>query len=169
MPTDEKISAKILKAIEPEGLKPLKFTKSAASSSLPNEGSKVRASGSAIDGDIQTSWQEGSDGYGEGEWIVVSFDAPKTVYCFDLYLGNWRVPKDGIDFFENNCRPKRMTMIANGKKYTMTFSKEKFMQRLTFDEPVTAAEFKFTIEEVYPGLDEYHDCCISEILAYARE
>lgn len=169
MPTDAKIPVLPTENVKPDEPKLLKFTGSKASSALPDEGKKIRAARSAIDWDIETSWQEGSKGFGEGEWITVSFSSPKTVHYFDLYLGNWRVPEGGVDFFENNCRPKRMTMIANGQKYTMTFTKEKFMQRVTFDEPVRAAEFKFIIEEAYPGRDEFHDCCISEILAYGTD
>ena len=177
MPTNERIP------IYPDGphdndeTHRLKFVDSSASSDANKKfddnnygrnDNYVRKAESAIDLDIETSWQEGASGNGEGEWIELSFESPKTVEYFNMYLGNWRVP-DGNDYYGNNCSPKKITMYANGQKYSMSFVRKKVLQRVTFEEPVTAKEFRFVIEEAYVGGDQYHDCCISEIIPYGTE
>ena len=119
----------------------------------------------AIDLDAQSSWQEASPGDGSGESITLSFSQKHTIKYLNMYLGNWRIPISGTNFYDNNNSPKQMTMIADGQKYSMTFSRDQVLQRVVFDEPIQTKELTFIIDSVYYGKDGENDCCISEIIA----
>ena len=70
----------------------------------------------AVDGLLETSWQEGVDGNGEGQYLEVYLDGEHAIKYLILNLGNWR----SSDWFYDNRwesiqRPRnsRMDRLSN--------------------------------------------------------
>jgi hypothetical protein len=134
----------------------------ATQSSYLNTGSGVYTVMSAIDGNTDTSWQEGVDGDGIGEYILLAFDQSCSVEYISLKLGNWR---DAEHFAANN-RPQRLTFELGGETYTYDFPDEQREFILHFKNPVLAENLRITVDGVYNG-DKWNDTCISEVAVYA--
>ncbi len=117
----------------------------------------------AIDGDIITSWQEGADGNGEGEQLLVSFPGTEQVKYLCLYTGNWR----DQERFYNNCRPASMSIYMGGYEFDIKLADGMKSWYVVFSEPVETDSILFEINSVYKGAVS-PDLCISEIFAYGE-
>ena len=113
----------------------------------------------ACDDEIESSWQEGTEGEGYGERIEFYFQETNVRYV-RLALGNWR----SEDRYYTNNRPKRMTVDIGGNSFQLDFEDEMAYQYIFFSEPIKASDIQFTIDDIYLG--QTHDCCISEITLY---
>ena len=115
----------------------------------------------AFDGDFASSWQEGAEGYGEGEIIVAHFNEPVSVACMKLCLGNWK----SEEAYERNGRPKILRIDLCGQAYEIEFPDEMKEHYVVFSEPMPDVDsVSFTIGETYNSY--FRDCCISEIEFY---
>lgn len=118
---------------------------------------------SAFDGDNVTSWQEGVEGDGRGEYVGVSFDREYQVEAVTFVLGNHR--RD--DLYIRNNVPRTLAINLDGQVFEVTFPKEMLEQVVVFSRPVPASSIRVTIQDVYPGT-EYTDTVIAEIGVYGQ-
>lgn len=114
----------------------------------------------ALDGDEVTSWQEGAEGSGDGEFIYMTFDREYQVKYLSLKLGNWR--NDG---YEKNNRPSHLLFTMGGQEFLYEFSDEKREFILMFDTPVKSSELRITLQGAYKG-NKWDDTCIAEVGLY---
>ena len=127
------------------------------------KGNKEYYPGYVLDGDETTSWQEGVEGDGSGEWLLFSFDGNWKVQYLDLKLGNWR---DSTNYLGNG-RPKTLTFEIGDQRFTYEFPDEQREFVLKLDIPVQASSIQVYLDEIYPG--NTGDTCISEIGVYGQE
>lgn len=132
------------------------------SSSVVQENSKIDNTGwSAFDGQSITSWQEGVDGDGIGEYISAQFDRVYQVKAITFLLGNHR----SEDWYVKNNRPKSLELNLGGNSYSVDFPDEMKEFAVVFSSPVLSSDVTITIKSVYNGT-EYTDTVISEIGIY---
>ncbi|MEI3282065.1 MAG: hypothetical protein V8R61_04860, partial [Enterocloster sp.] len=82
----------------------LRQNQAAASSLLP---ARIMDRENLIDGDVTTSWQEGVEGYGEGEAIRFSFAGAKPVKTISINAGSWI----SSERYYANGRPKELAIV----------------------------------------------------------
>ena len=112
----------------------------------------------AFDGDVASSWQEGADGFGEGQSITARFNEPVSVACMKLRLGNWK----SEEAYQRNGRPQTLQIDLGGQSYTIEFPDEMKEHYVVFSEPMPNVDsVVFTIGQTYNSY--FPDCCISEI------
>lgn len=134
-----------------------------ASSSLHSQGKYNYKPSNAHDLSYATSWVEGVEGDGVGEWIEYSFDStPATIT--EVCVVNGLVRTRSV--WEANNRVEVLTMLVNGEPYCCLYLKDFYGEQWfdipdieSSDQPLT---IRFRIEAVYSGT-KYHDTCISEI------
>ena len=113
----------------------------------------------AYDGDLQTSWQEGANGYGLGESITFTFDRSQPISCIVIYGGSFRTRES---FYENG-RLKRFTItFSDGTSYSYDVEDTFEPGLVYFEVPVNTKSVTLRIDEVYAGT-KYEDTVISEI------
>lgn len=94
----------------------------ASSELAPNKDIAYTAS-NAFDGKFETAWIEGNSGYGEGEWIEITFVKPVCIMGIAIYNGYaGRTSKQSI--FEANSRIKSCFLISNNREYFGTHSSD---------------------------------------------
>lgn len=135
--------------------------KEAAASSVVDQEGYDNTAAMAVDGNVVTSWQEGADGDGIGEFLNLKLDREYDVRYITLNLGNWR---DQQRYDENNV-PKTLTIWLDEKSFTIDFPYEKTQFCLEFSKDCPASEIYVRIDDVYEGA-LWDDTCISEIGIY---
>lgn len=115
------------------------------------------------DDDITTSWQDGVDGYGEGESLTATFETPVPLSAIGVMIGN----QNSTNRYNSNTRPKSMKVtvtVDDGKSYDFTLDvlDKMDLQALAFREQLNVTQVVLTINSVYPG-EEFEDTCITEI------
>lgn len=115
----------------------------------------------AFDGKDETSWQEGVDGYGIGEYLTAYFQGTHDVKYIALKLGNWR----SDDYYYQNCRPKKFTIQISDFSAQITVPDEKKEFFVELNEEYPAEAIRITIDDVYPGY-QWEDTCIAEVKLY---
>ena len=118
---------------------------------------------SAFDGQSLTSWQEGREDDGVGEFVTARFDRDYQVSLLTVQLGNHR----SNDWYIKNNRPKKLTFALGGQAFEVEFPDTMSEFALSFSEPLSASDLTVTIGEVYPGT-EYRDTVIAEIGVYGN-
>lgn len=139
-----------------------KFVDASASSVVDQAGYDNSAM-VAVDGLLETSWQEGVDGNGEGQYLEIYLDGEHSVKYLVLNLGNWR----SSDWFYDNNRPKSLTIQVGEYTTTQEFPDGQIEQCIEFSQPVPASKVRLTINSVYEGRD-WQDTCIAEVRAYGE-
>ncbi|MBN1484487.1 MAG: discoidin domain-containing protein [Chloroflexia bacterium] len=156
----ERVEALSGPADDPRNLSP--FAQLEASSTLPADRSASYGAYNAIDGLLETSWVEGVEGPGVGEWILLTFPGTIEISQFSLDVG---YDQDEELFFANN-RIKRATVYVSDEQFELEFSDERGLQALAMARtpggPIETTFVKLVIEEVYPG-SRYDDTCLAEI------
>lgn len=152
--------------VDPSSLDPVSVSSAQASSTLVSSRGISYDASMAIDQDLSTSWQEGIDGYGLGEWIRLTFEETTPVKVIRMNLGNW----SSSDKYQENGRPSSITLVmeSDGQELgRMTQNLEDVMDNhcITFDTPVECSSIQFIIEDVYPGT-KYEETVISELSLY---
>lgn len=152
--------------VDPSTLNQISVTSAEASSTLVSSRGISYDASMTIDHDLSTSWQEGVDGYGLGEWIRLDFEETSLVKVIRMSLGNW----SSSDKYQENGRPSSITLVmeSNGQELgRMTQKLEDAMDThcITFDTPVECSSIQFIIEDVYPGT-QYEETVISELGLY---
>ena len=139
---------------------------SARASSTINQTNYVNYSNDPIllfDGDDTTSWQEGVDGYGEGEMVSVSLSHTYEVKYLSFKLGNWR----NEYYYTGNSKPKTMTITVGDYSTQITFEDAWKVQWVGFSRPIPASSVSIRIDEVYPG-KQWKDTVICEMTVYGK-
>ncbi len=117
----------------------------------------------AVDGNEITSWQEGVDGYGEGESVWFTFDKTYNVRYMCIKTGNWRTPQ----IYSENTRPKELSVWLDGECFRVTIPDGQTEYCIDFQKAVSASQLTVTIDSVYKNA-MWDDTCISEITLYAN-
>ena len=131
------------------------------SSQLTGKSGTVYGAAFLNDGDTSTPWEEGVEGDGIGEQITYEPEAGTKLQVIRIYPGNGRSDKA----FQENNRPKTITLEIDGKKQTLNFDDAGHFYTFSSKKPVTAKQVKLIIDSVYPG-SKWQDTCISEVEFY---
>lgn len=115
----------------------------------------------AFDGDTQTCWQDGVDGYGVGEWLKASAATEQLVSSITIYNGYQK--KNNSNLYDKNSRVRGVTIYWNGGSQSFTLEDNTSPQVLWLDEPVATDYITVEIDSVYKG-DKYADTCITDII-----
>jgi hypothetical protein len=146
--------------VESRNLTP--FATSSASSNLPTDQGGQYQSWMAMDGTLETSWVEGADGPGVGEWIELTFPGTVEVHYINLDVG---YDRDDDIFYANN-RVKRVSLsLSSGEQIEMELADARGMQMIVLARapiPIQTTSVKIIIKEVYPG-SRHDDTCLAEV------
>lgn len=118
---------------------------------------------SAFDGQSVTSWQDGVEGDGIGEYIGISFDGEYQVQVITLLVGNHR----SDSWFAKNNVPKSLYINLGGQVFEVSLPKEKTEFAVVLSRPVAASDIRITVDAVYKGT-EYSDTVIAEVGVYGN-
>ena len=143
---------------------PPEFTMVETSSVLAPDNTTTDYSGrNAMDGALETAWNEGSPGDGTDEWIEFYNPTPQHVTAVSIAGGYPKLYKDGSDVYYKNNRPRQITITYDGgsQTYTMQDLRGQF-QTFTLPQPVDTTSVCIIINSVYRGAN-YNDCCIAEV------
>lgn len=131
------------------------------SSQLTGKSGTVYGAAFLNDGDTSTPWEEGVEGDGIGEQITYEPESGTKLQVIRIYPGNGRSDKA----FQENNRPKAITLEIDGKKQTLNFDDAGHFYTFSSKKPVTAKQVKLIIDSVYQG-SKWQDTCISEVEFY---
>ena len=132
-------------------------------------GKKYYGVKNVLDGDFWTSWQEGSEGLGLGEWLTIKYDEPKEIVSIGMLNGNG----SSEELYLANVRPSCVTFIfyLNGEyvdelshNYADIFNS---IQYFEMSRSILADEILVRIDDVNIG-STYEDACISELEIYYK-
>ena len=143
---------------------PPEFTMVETSSVLAPDNTTSDYSGrNAMDGALETAWNEGSPVDGTDEWIEFYNPTPQHVTAVSIAGGYPKLYKDGSDVYYKNNRPRQITITYDGgsQTYTMQDLRGQF-QTFTLPQPVDTTSVCIIINSVYRGAN-YNDCCIAEV------
>lgn len=117
-----------------------------------------------VDGKFVTSWQEGADGVGYGEWISFQYGETKQIAALGIYNGNG----GSEELYYQNVRPIDITLyfynadlIVDTVSYTLQDG-IRGMQYFALNKCVMADTIRLEIDSVCEGT-KYQDACIAEI------
>lgn len=136
-------------------------TASMTSSSEYHQNNVKNNASLVFDGDDKTSWQEGVDGDGIGQYIDCKLNREYVIRYFAFKLGNWRSDK----YYNGNGRPKSVTVTADDYTFTFDFPEEKKEYVIELSEEIKAANVRVTIDSVYKGA-YWDDTCITQFHMY---
>ncbi|MBQ7653543.1 MAG: hypothetical protein IJS17_00540 [Clostridia bacterium] len=132
-----------------------------ASSALTDKYGTVYPAENLCDLKLETSWIEGVDGNGEGEYILFSAAEKKTVRRIDIING-YQASKD--HYFRNSRIKKCLVELDGGVKFSVDFFDDFGKKTIVeFKNPISTSTAKITIEEVYGGT-RFEDTSITEIV-----
>ena len=146
---------------------------SLASSELKaKKSSTIYVSEYAHDGDLETCWQDGETGNGEGSTITLNFSKVEELYTIEIVNG--RVT-DENKYFDNGRIATVFVYCYRGEELVSFFSKS--LQDVYSREPLVMVLAKnekavqcdkviLEIVEVYDG-KKYDDLCVTEIICTA--
>lgn len=139
------------------------------SSIVTQSGTHDNSADAAVDGNTDTSWQEGVDGDGLGEYIMLDLGRERQVQYLKAWLGNWR----SDDWYNRNNVPAQLCITFydedwNCESCMISFPKEKRPFGIALSRPVSAQYVCIEIVDVYSG-SKYDDTCIAEILVCGAE
>ena len=150
------------------GYSKLKVDSTWESSIVDQKGTHNNSASALVDGNLETSWQEGVDGDGLGESVMLDFGRDVEIAGLELYLGNHRSDEW---FYKNNVPQQIMVMCygaEDGTVESFTVEKESHQRGATYvflNRPVQARIVAIFIDSVYKG-NKYDDTCIAEIMVY---
>ena len=116
-----------------------------------------------FDGRDDSSWQEGVEGYGIGEWVSWNMDRKYNIKYIGFKMGNWASDY----YYYGNARPKTIVLTAGDFTGQITFTNERAVQWVELSNEVTADSMRIQINDVFPGTT-WKDTCITEILVYGK-
>ena len=138
------------------------------SSIVDQKGTHNNSASALVDGDLETSWQEGVSGDGLGESVMLDFGREVEITGIEMYLGNHRTDEW---FYKNNV-PEQVTVLcygaSDGSYEEIIVYKESHQRGATcvsLNRPVYAQYVEIVINSVYKG-SKYDDTCIAEIMVY---
>lgn len=115
-----------------------------------------------LDGDYNTTWQEGVPGFGEGESITLYTDPDREIKYIAMWAGHFK----SEEMFRKNGRLAKIRVeISDGQSFELGLNDVMVPVAFAFSEPVHTEFIKITILEVYPG-SAWKDTAIAEIQLY---
>jgi len=139
------------------------FAEATASSALASTKPGVYDPQKAIDWQTDTSWVEGVEGPGQGEWLMLTFPGTIEVHTVSIDVG---FDRDADVFAQNNRLKTAILEFSNGETVTLEFADERGIQEKVFARApggtIETTYVKITIVDVYPG-SVYDDTCLSEV------
>ena len=140
------------------------------SSTLKQQGKQDYKASNIHDLDFSTTWVEGAEGYGIGEWVEYTLPA-RNPRITELLIANGYVRTKKL--WEENSRVKVLDVEVNGKPFARIHLADVYAlqsvkvphigysdrEHLEGKAPIC---IRFIIREVYPGT-KYEDTAISEI------
>ena len=140
------------------------------SSTLKQQGKQDYKASNIHDLDYSTTWIEGAEGYGIGEWVEYTLPASNPRIT-ELLIANGYVRTKKL--WEENSRVKVLDVEVNGKPFARIHLADVYAlqsvkvphigysdrEHLEGKAPI---RIRFIIREVYPG-EKYQDTAISEI------
>ena len=129
------------------------------SSALPPAHGNSYGARNLLDGNDNTAWVEGSGGQGAGDFVVIEFDAPRSVRGVIVQNGYAK----NADIFGKNSRVKDVELnFSNGDNMQATLTDRTGEQRINLNRPVKAKWVQLIIRSVYPGW-KYSDTAVNEL------
>ena len=116
-----------------------------------------------FDGRDDSTWQEGVEGYGIGEWVSWNMDRKYNIKYIGFKMGNWA----SDNYYYGNARPKTIVLTAGDFTGQITFTNERAVQWVELSNEVPADSMRIQINDVFPGTT-WADTCITEILVYGK-
>ena len=145
--------------VDPRALTNVEVASVTASSILVNNSGTTYVPENLIDDKVTTSWQEGVDGAGKGEYVDVVLSAESQINGISFKMGN----EKSSDRYYNNNRPRTLRLTVNEESCIYEFSDSyDVWQTIVFDEPVEMQNIRIELDEVYPG-EKWDDTCIAEV------
>ena len=157
---DVNISVSVVELSSLSNLSKVHIESASATSSLYTIDTAYDAS-KLIDGDLNTSWQDGADGFGENEELVFNIGGDKEINYIVIYNGN----QISDEHYYNNNRLKDAALVINGVEKNITLPDSKEAQAIQVNCSSTISSIKIVIKSVYAGT-VYDDTCISEVEFY---
>ena len=149
-------------AAKQKGQSPPSFTSATASSELePSEGYTFGPT-NALDDSFDYAWDEGVDGDGIGEWIMLSANSNQLVSGVKIINGAGVSTKN---FYNNNRAKVLLVEFSDGESQEITLSDNYDTQTINFAKQHTTTYMKFTIRSVYRG-NNYDDTSLTMIKAF---
>lgn len=113
-----------------------------------------------LDGKKTTTWSEGVDGYGEGEFIRLYFDSDYTIKQLKIVNG---LVNEYNAYYKNN-RVKTLTIsFSDGSSQVAYFEDNNTgYQTVEINGDVKSSYIELSLDSVYYG-SKYDDTCISEV------
>lgn len=142
----------------------IKPSQAGSSSELVQKDTDANDPWKVLDGKEETSWQEGVNGDGIGEYLWFTFPEEKKVKYLSFKLGNWRDAR----YAEGNNRPKALNVTIGDFSCQVEFPKEQQEYWIQLSEAYPADQVKFEIVSVYKGT-QWDDTCIAEIGMYGEK
>jgi hypothetical protein len=132
-----------------------------ASSVLPADKGLTYEPGNLFDGLLETAWQEGADGSGEGEWVQFNFGRKITLSAIEIANG---YQKDSALFSANPRVETLRVEYSDGTTQQVRLQDDTGFQEIA---PATVPTewLRLTILSVYPG-DQWDDAGFSEVRLY---
>jgi len=129
-----------------------------ASKPINNIGEYAYSQRNLKDWNLLTAWCT-SGKTNEKPWIEINYKKPRQLKSLTIINGYAK----NINAYENNSRPKMISIFTNGEKIAgATLDDKPTMQNISFKE-VFADKLKITIDEIYEG-KKYDDICLTEII-----
>lgn len=136
-----------------------------ASSALSPQGGNTYGPGNALDSNMETAWNEGASGSGNGEWIRLHFPAPVVPTRLEIANGYQKDQRR----FRGNGRIRRLRIELGGEaSLPLTVELEDALGYQSVDLPAdypATSEIILTIISVYPG-DTWEDTALSGMRIY---
>lgn len=134
-----------------------------ASSELVYNGQRFYAS-NAIDGTIDTSWQEADAGDGSGEYLHMTFSGLEDIDFVRIRPGYGQNEKG---YWNNNRVCDALFEFSDGTSFIYTFPDSYDYFTLELSKTVRTSSMRIIILSVYLG-KVYNDAVISEIALYSK-
>lgn len=121
----------------------------------------------AFDNNRSTAWQDGTAGYGEGEWLLAynrdgSTEKVSRVTIYNGYQDT-KYNTGNKDFYQLNSRVKEFTLtLQDGTELHYRLKDLQTAQTFDWGEPIETSYVRITIDSVYKG--QYSDTCITDIV-----
>lgn len=110
-----------------------------------------------VDGKQATSWVEGENGSGLGEWIELQLEGETKLTGIKLWAGDW----SSYEYWQRANRPKELELkFSDDSIETITLKDEKIAQVFPLDKTTTSVKIK--IKSTYSG-STWLDTGIAEV------